>query len=203
MLLLAMILLVPWRFEIQADNETYLEVKAEFKWAAGLLGLEASYDSGGFTARIRLFGLSKPLSSGKKMSEADATPKKPKRKRRKSSLSDYLNRSMIASFTRLLHSLIKALHLDAKVSGSYGFEEPDITAMSALLIMLLGSSPSINLKADYSQAIVDVRGYIRGRIIIAQMLGIGIQFLVSKPVRAIWWPKIKIKRKRKEIIQYV
>jgi len=114
-----------------------------------------------------------------------------------------LNRSLIASFTHLLRSLVRALHLDVNLSGRYGFEEPDITALAALLIRFLGRGSVLNLTPDYSQAIADISGYIRGRVIIAQVLGIGMRFLFSKPVRAIWWPKIKLKRKRKEIIQYV
>jgi len=114
-----------------------------------------------------------------------------------------LNRSLIASFTHLLRSLVRALHLDVNLSGRYGFEEPDITALAALLIRFLGRGSVLNLTPDYSQAIADISGYIRGRVIIAQVLGIGMRFLFSKPVRAIWWPKIKFKRKRKEIIQYV
>ncbi len=201
--ILAALLLLPWRFGLQAANQPALDIKAELKWAFGLLGFRASYDSEGFNTRIILFGFSKALSSDNQKTGTDSAPEKRKRKGRRGSLSDYLNRSLIASFTRLLRSLVRALHLDVNLSGRYGFEEPDITAMAALLIRFLaGGGSAINLTPDYSQSVVDVSGYLRGRVIIAQILGIGIRFLFSKPVRAIWWPKIKIRRKRKEIIQY-
>ncbi|MEQ8174189.1 MAG: hypothetical protein ABRQ26_03885 [Syntrophomonadaceae bacterium] len=201
LLILASLLLLPWRFGLQAENQPALEIKAELEWAFGTFGFRASYGSGGFNSQVVIFGFARHLSSDKKETAVDTASEKPKRKPRRGALSDYLNRSMIASLILLLRRLIKALHLDVNLSGRYGFEEPDITAITTLLIGFLGGS-AINLKPDYSRGILDIRGYVRGRVIVARILVIAVQFLLSKPVRAIWRPNITIKRKRKEIIQY-
>ncbi|MEN6389566.1 MAG: hypothetical protein ABFD04_04070 [Syntrophomonas sp.] len=202
LLIVAAILILPWRFGLQAQNQPALDITAELKWALGMLGFRASYDREGFNSQIILFGFGKALGSDNKKSGTDSKSEKPKRKRQRGALSDYLNRSLIVSFTRFLRRLIKALRLDINLSGRYGFEEPDVTAMAALLTRFLGCGNTINLQPDYSQTVLDINGYIRGRVIIAQILGIGMQFLFSKPVRAKWLPKIKFKRKGKEIIQY-
>ena len=202
LLMLAALLLLPWRFRLQAANQPALDIEAELKWASGMLGFRAWYNREGFDSQLLIFGFRKSLSSVQRKTGTDSGPKESKRKPRKGARSDYLNPAMITSFTRLLRSLVRALRLDVNLNGRYGFEEPDITAMAALLISFLDRGCAINLKPDYSRAIADISGYIRGRVIIAQILGIGVRFLFSMPFRAIWWPRIRSNKKRKELIQY-
>lgn len=201
LLILVAILFIPLRFELQANNQPALSIIAKLKWAFGMVGFKAAYGSEGLSTQAFFFGLSRPLNSDKNRPQTDSAAEKPEHKRGRGSLLNYLNRSMLASITLLLRRLIKALRLDVNLSGRYGFEEPDVTAMAALISGFLNSS-AVNLQPDYSRAILDIRGYVRGRIILAQLLLIAARFLFSKPVKAIWWPKIKTRRKGKEIIQY-
>jgi len=209
---LAIISLAPIHFDIWGEYADSVSFQGRVRWAGGLLGFEILRREGNFHWTLGIFGLkkSKPETAEKKTPKNEKNPKSEKRQAQKGrdksigNIASFLNLQLFKAVKDVFHKLVGALHLDLNLSGTYGFDDPSLTGVTVGFIAALDrGSSSIDLTPDFSREVVDVRGSIKGWIIPLQILAICVVFLLMKPVRAIWWPRIKFRKKQKEAVQYV
>jgi len=208
--LLGLLLLAPIHFDIGGEYAESLRFQGRVRWAGGLLSLEILHREGKFYGALGIFGLEKAISiRGGKKPKSEENIKSNKLFSQKGdgksvgNISSFLNLQLFTAVKNVFHRLVRALHLGLILSGTYGFEDPSLTGMAVGLLAALNiDNSSIDLSPDFTRAVVDMRGSFKGWIIPLQILVIGIVFLLMKPVRAIWWPKIKFRKKQKEAVQY-
>lgn len=198
---MAIVLIAPIHFSFGGDYAQKLNLQGRITWAGGLISLEMILNEGKTHLSFGLLGLKKAIS----VPEKKAAPKK-KRSSGKGPLgniSSFINRQLFTAVKVVLQKLLRALHLHFNLSGLYGFDDPSLTGVMVGTIAALNlDNSSIALDPDFTRAVIDIKGSFRGWFIPLHILAIGIVFLFKKPVRAIWWPKIKFKKKQKEDVQY-
>ncbi len=208
--LLGIILLAPIHFDFGGEYAQSLSFQGRMRWAGGLLGLEIDHREGKFNGALGIFGLKKTISirSGKtanseKTSKSQKTHSPKKDNDSGSNISSFFNLQLFTAVNNVFHQLVRALHLRLNLSGTFGFDDPSLTGVTLGLISTFDrGSGSLDLTPDFTRAVVDMRGSFKGWMIPLQILVIGIVFLLMKPVRAIWWPKIKFRKKQKGAAQY-
>ena len=202
--LLGIILLVPINFGFRGEFAESLSFQGQVGWAGGLFRLEIIRSEGILHWAMSFLGMKKSIpKSAKETPASKKPPTKKKVSRSTGSISTYINRQLFAAVKVVLRKLVQSLHLNLNLSGTYGFDDPSLTGVTAgLIAAIFGKSASIELKPDFTEAVVDVKGSIRGWFIPLQIVVICIVFSLSKPVRAIWWPKIKFRKKQKEVVKY-
>lgn len=204
-ILLIAILLVPIHFYFQGGYAQRVNFQGRIRWTGGFLSLDITRSEGKIQTSLGLLGIKKHMSPGAGTSRKDQKPS-PEKGREKSSgnnIMDFISRQLFAAVKDLLGKLIRAWHLNINLAGIYGFEDPSLTGIvMGLIATFQYVSGSIDLSPDFTEAVVDIQGSIRGWFVPLQVLVIALVFIFKKPVRALWWPKIKIKRKQKEAVQY-
>ncbi|HWP95432.1 MAG TPA: hypothetical protein VN426_01135 [Syntrophomonadaceae bacterium] len=203
--LLAAVILAPIQYCLLGEYAQGFDFRGRIRWAGGFFSFEMIRSDRKVHLSLGLMGIRKNISPGAGKSTKTEKPS-PKKGREKSfgNIMAFINRQLFTALKNLLGKIIRALHLNMNLSGTYGFEDPSLTGMvMGLIATLPGIGGSIDLHPDFTQSIVDIRGSIRGWFVPLQILAIGVVFIFKKPVRALWWPKIKIRRKQKEVVQYV
>lgn len=203
-ILLVIILLVPFNFGFAGEWVHALRFQGEVGWAGGLLGFKMTYDEGRYNLVLAFLGLRKvmPQRERKTSREKKQSPTKGETKSG-GGMWKFVNRQLFSAVKMTFSKLVRALHLNLKLFGRYGFDDPSLTGITAGLIAALGrSGSSIELNPDFSEEVVQIRGSAGGWFIPLHILAIGIVFLFKKPVRAVWWSKIKFRKKQKEAVQY-
>jgi hypothetical protein len=181
-----------------------LKLQGRVRWAGGLLRLELIRSEGIYQCSLGFLGLKKAIPKSEKKTPSR---KKPRTKKRRASsngnILSFVNPQLFFAVKAVLFKLVQALHLGLNLSGTYGFDDPSLTGITMGVIATLNrGSKSIDLNPDFTKAVVDIRGRIRGWLSPFQIIVIGVKFFLKKPVRAIWWPKIKFRKKQKEAVQY-
>lgn len=203
--LLGLILLPPIHFDAGGEYADRLNLQGRGRWAGGLLSLEIIRSEGRYQCSLGLLGLKKAIPKSEKKTPSSKKPRT--RKRRASSngnILSFVNPSLFFAIKAVLFKLVQALHLGLDLAGTYGFDDPSLTGVTMGVIATLNSgSNAIDLNPDFTKAVVDIRGRIWGWVSPFQIIVIGVGFFLKKPVRAIWWPKIKTRKKQKEAFQYV
>jgi hypothetical protein len=206
-----LILLAPIHFDFGGEYTESLTFQGRMRWAGGMLSFAIIRREGIFHWALGIFGLKKPSPmSASKTRKSKKPPKREKPRTNKEggnsfgNISSFLNLQLFTAVKDVFHQLVRALHLELNLSGTYGFDDPSLTGVTVGLIAALerGSS-SIDLNPDFTRAVIDLRGSLQGWIFPVQILAIGIVFSLMKSVRAIWWPRIKFRKKQKEAVQYV
>ena len=202
--LLLLILFAPIHFNFKGEYSHNLNFQGRVGWAGGLLSLEMIRSEGSIYLVLGLLSLRKTIPARERKTPIRTKPLK--EKRRINSIGDILsviNRQLFTAVKVVFSKLVRALHLGLNISGTYGFDDPALTGVSMGVIAVLNrGGSSMDLKPDFTGEVVDIRGTIRGWFFPLQILAIGVAFLLKKPVRLIWWSKIKFKRKQKEAVQY-
>lgn len=201
------ILLAPVNFGLGGEYGEYahgLSFKGRVGWAGGLLGFKITYSEGNLNLVLQILGLNKILTPRDSRTPRGKKPSREKgRPQSGGSILSIINRQLFSAVSVFLGRLVRALHLDLKLSGRYGFDDPCLTGMSAAIIAVLNrGGSSVDLNPDFSGETVEIRGSIRGWFIPLHILVIALVFLLKKPVRAVWWSQINFKRKQKEVVQY-
>ncbi|PKM78118.1 MAG: hypothetical protein CVU90_03600 [Firmicutes bacterium HGW-Firmicutes-15] len=202
--LLGIILLAPIHLDILGEYAESLSFQGRVRWAWGLFSFEVIRSEGRFHWSLGFLGLkkAKPKSIRKTPGRKKLrTEKKPGGS--SGNISSFINLQLFTALKVVFRKLVRALHLELNLTGTYGFEDPSLTGVTVGVIAALNrGSSSIDLNPDFTRALVDIRGSVRGWFIPFQILTICVVFSLKKPVRAIWWPKIKYRKKQKEAVQY-
>ncbi len=205
-ILLVIILSVPIHLEFSGEYAEIFNLKGRLRWAGGLLSIEIIRSKGMIYWSFGCLGLKKSKPKKRKTTpgkDARQAAKKKKRANAFGNLSSFLNPQLFAAVKTLLLKLIKALHLNFNLAGTYGFDDPSLTGFTVGLLAALNTGGrSIDLDPDFTREVVDIRGRIRGWFSPLKLMAIGAVFLLKKPVRAIWWSKIRFHKKQKEAVQY-
>jgi hypothetical protein len=153
---------------------------------------------------LGILGLKKPIEKSASKAPGKKKPRTEKGGGGSSvNIASFINRDLFVAIKVAFRQLVRALHFDLNLSGTYGFEDPSLTGFTVGVISAANrGSRSIDLNPDFTREVVDMRGGIRGWVIPLQIMAICIVFLFRKPVRAMWWPKIKFKKKQKEAVRY-
>jgi hypothetical protein len=204
LVLLLVVLLAPINIDFRGGYAQELKLKGRIGWAGGLLSLEVMRGQGKTSLILGLFGLRKPVSTDKGTDKAKKKPKSQKQRSKSTTrLSTFINRELLAAVKAALLKLQRAMHLDLNVSGRYGFDDPSLTGFAmAIMSAVLWSSSTLNFYPDFTGEALDIQGKASGYFIPLQIIIIVLLFLLARPVRAIWWPMIKMRKKQKEAVQY-
>lgn len=182
-----------------------LALIGRIKWGNGLLHLEIIHRQGQTNLTFGILGLHRKVSSIRKGTDSNnkkSKVRKPNDKPR-TRLSSFYNLGFWSQVKTLANRMCGAMHLNVRLAGVFGFDDPSLTGLAAAVIAAtLWSSSTVNLNPDFSQEICDLQGSVQGWLIPLHIFIIIIWFLVKKPVRAIWWPMIKKRKKYKEAVQY-
>jgi len=208
--LLGIVLLAPFHFDFLGEYAENLSLQGRVRWAGGLLTIEIIRSEGKFDWAVSILGIKRSNPIGEEKTPKEKKPSKSKKERAESrggdsstNISSFLNLQFLTAVKDVFHKLMRTLHLVLNLSGTYGFDDPSLTGVTLGMIAALNrGGNSIDLHPDFIRAVVDIRGSMRGWVIPLQILAVGIVFLLKKPVRAIWWPKIKFRKKQKEAVQY-
>lgn len=204
-ILLAIILLAPIHLEVSGEHAEGFNFLGRFNWVWGLLSIEIIRSKGIYHWSLGGLGLKKSMPKNSKKATPGKKTSRSTKKRASSfgNISAYLNQQLFAAVKTALFKLIRALHLQINLSGTYGFDDPSLTGVvTGLLAALNTGGGSINLDPDFSRGVADIRGSIRGWFSPLQIIIICVIFFLRKPVRAIWWPRIKFRKKQKEAVRY-
>lgn len=206
--LLGVILLVPVHIDFGGEYAQTLSFHGRLKWAGGLLSLDLKHNEGRLELTPGCLGLKKTFKKAaeekKQPGGKESRSGKKKRKVQSDSLLSFLNLRLLSAVNKSIRRLLRALHLKVKLSGVYGFDDPSLTGFVLGVMTALGTvkNYSIDLKPEFAGEAVDLRGWIQTWFIPFHILFIVLGLILKRPVRAIWWPKIKNSKKHKEAVQY-
>ncbi len=203
--LLALFLLVPIHFDGSFEYAGHLNITGRIRWASGLICFEINRHQEMLCWRLRVLGFRKsgPVrNAGEERGLLEKTSSKKRQSGSPGKIMSYVNRQLLAEIKTVSLKLMRALHLDLNLSGRYGFDDSSLTGYAAAVMAALNSGSSVNLVPDFSREVLDVRGNLKGWLIPMRIIGIALSFLLKKPVRAIWWPMIKFRKKQKEVFKY-
>ncbi|WP_276623779.1 hypothetical protein [Syntrophomonas wolfei] len=205
--LLGVILLAPVHIDFRGEYAQTLSFHGRLRWAGGLLSLDLKHHHGKLELTPGCLGLKKTFkkaAEGKKQPDGQESGPDKRRKGQSDSPLSFLNLRLLAAVNKSIRRLLRALHLKVKLSGVYGFDDPSLTGFVLGVMTALGTvkNYSIDLKPEFAGEAVDLRGWIQTWFIPFHILFIVLGLILKKPVRAIWWPKIKNSKKHKEAVQY-
>jgi len=104
-------------------------------------------------------------------------------------IAPFVDRRLIGKTVSFLRYLFRSLHLKLRLEGEYGTGDPALTGyLTAALASF--SSESWSLRPNFTEALLDLRGEFRGRVIPAGLLLYTGGFLLAAPVRRLWWSGI-------------
>lgn len=107
------------------------------------------------------------------------------------------DRRLLATAIAFLRCLWRAFHLEVRLAGTYGTDDPALTGYLAALLATMDVDDIVcDLHPDFSCAILDISGSIRGHFIPAQLLALALTFMWQKPVRRLWLAKLKTKKSK-------
>lgn len=170
-------------------------------WGWGMFAAGMGIDGGKKSLVVSFAGLTLPVPGKKpKIVGASKIRKKTARKveGHKFSFSSFnrvLNRKLLMVVFWYLKRLIRSCRLSLRLSGVYGTDDPALTGLLAGLIAVLHAEHfSLNLATDFTEPVLDITGEASGRIVPIVILWFTIGFLLAKPVRKLWWARLKLKR---------
>jgi len=207
--LLVLLLIMPFDFTGRGEWGDVKYIEARLKWAGGLAAIGFAVREGSLNTTLSIGGLT--LWRGGKKEKNIPRPGKQKTVKKK---NDYNLRKAIGLMSdgelfkagiAFLRRLVRAFRLDIKLSGRYGSDDPALTGfLAGLLALINGDKIKLNAQPDFTEAVFELRGALRSRVIPAELLGICLTLFWRKPVRRIWLSVIKNKmRFKKEAAQHV
>ncbi|TEB07806.1 hypothetical protein Psch_01361 [Pelotomaculum schinkii] len=207
--MLVLLLIMPFDFTGRGEWGDIKYIEARLKWAGGLAAIGFAVREGSFNTTLSIGGLT--LWRGGKKEKSLPRPGKQKTVKKK---NDFNLRKTIELLSdgelfkagiAFLRRLVRAFRLDMKLSGRYGADDPALTGLLAGLVALInGDRIKLKMQPVFTEAVFELRGALRSRVIPAELLGICLTLLWQKPVRRIWLSVIKNKMKfKKEAAQHV
>lgn len=169
--LIALALLAPIQFQGGgAVGTSGARLEGQVRWALGVIAFQVE----GRRGQLRLLGI--PLWSGPlgaREGKARREKKRKRHKRRKAKPSRWTRIQRGRRWLRLGRRCLKALHLSGRVEGQIGLAYPDQTArLVQLLDVLPFGRASVDIRPQWVEEIVTLRGGLRGWLIPGQLLGL-------------------------------
>ncbi|HUW64275.1 MAG TPA: DUF2953 domain-containing protein [Spirochaetia bacterium] len=88
-------------------------------------------------------------------------------------------------------SVLQSLKLSLRLEGEYGTGDPALTGCLSGFLATLGGGPvELYLCPVFGEPYLDISGELRGRLVPARFMWLTGGFLLIRPVRKLWWPKI-------------
>jgi hypothetical protein len=190
--LLLLLVLVPvharavGRVRLEGDGGDRLEGAFRVAWGGGLLGLTGSLEEGLW---LRLLGLRlarlRPGKGGPRRPERGqprrAAPEKDRRGGRGASWFWRHRAALLRAGRRLL----RTLHLEGRLRGVLGLDDPaDLAPLHGLLQALSACGLVIEVECDYLEARLDLEGELRLQAWPAETLFVGLVQLLRPELRA-------------------
>ncbi|MEQ8237134.1 MAG: hypothetical protein ABRQ23_10165 [Syntrophomonadaceae bacterium] len=205
LLLLVMVLFfLPINFAGEGSVAEGWSGQVDVSWAGGILaGSWRKERASPPEFSLRLAG--KSLNGKKSVSPVEPTvptPPKARSKRGSSSIRPWLDRAVIREALRLCRRIWDSLKMKGYLGGEYGSQDPALTGyIAAFLAVVAGDCDGVKLYPRFEGAHLNLRGKVEGRLIPALVIGAGLRFALSRPIRAIWWSKLgsKIKKNRRRM----
>jgi Protein of unknown function (DUF2953). len=209
---LALILLIaPVDFSLEGELAESPNFQGRVRWVGGILSLNVIRRQGKNETVWGILGFAKQnpdrreKESGKPKKDGKDKHEDTTKRRKKSTtgITAFLNLEFFMAVKKGFYKLVHSLHLKINLSGVYGFDDPSLTGIvMGLAYALKIKNSSINIKPDFTREVVDLRGRFQGWFVPLQIIFTALGILLMKPVRAIWWPKIKFRKKQKEAVKY-
>lgn len=198
-LLLIAVLCLPVAFAGRIHLAEKVSGEGELAWAGGLAAARLGIREGKPDFSWRLGPVSvcpRGRDKGKKPGKSRRSRKEKQRKRDGFRLvsgwkliAPFIDRRLIGKTVSFLRRLFRSLHLKLRLEGEYGTGDPALTGyLTAALASF--SSESWSLRPNFTEALLDLRGEFRGRVIPAGFLLHTGGFLLAAPVRRLWWSGI-------------
>lgn len=199
------ILAAPFSFTMMVRRDEKNHFTAGVSWLWG--GLTLKVENGSGTLLAGSFALKKILFE----QLATARKKKAQTKKSKSKKSfrsitafkikEYLNTELITFLLKTLRQIWATLSIKLEGNATFGFEDPALTGLTygfMAAIGLSGQHPGLKLTPDFLEPGFEGFLSVRGRLTVGTMLFILGRFLLSRPVRRLWWPWPRRKEVAKE-----
>lgn len=197
---LILILAAPFFFtmSIRRDEKNHYTTGVSWLWG----GLTLKVENGRGTLLAGSFALKKIL-----FDQAHSARKK-KAKSKKSfrsitvfKIKEYLNTELITFLFKTLRQIWATLSIKLEGKATFGFEDPALTGLTygfMAAVGLSGQHPGLKLTPDFLEAGFEGFLSVRGRFTVGTVLFILGRFLLSRPVRRLWWPWPRRKEVEKE-----
>lgn len=209
--LILILLIAPIDFSLEGELAESLNFQGQVRWARGMLSLNITHRQGKNLLTWSIFGFEKQGSAkpeketGKRKDDEKNKHGNAKKRKKKSntSITSFLNLEFLMAAKKGFYKLMHNLHMQINLSGAYGFDDPSLTGIVMGLVYALKiKNSSININPDFSREVVDLKGRFQGWLVPLQIIVTAVGILLMKPVRAIWWPRIKFRKRQKEAVKY-
>jgi hypothetical protein len=197
------LLSIPLRFSASGRLAREWEGKGEASWAAGLVAVDVTLQEKERPAVcLRLAGWRKRMNaSGRTSAKKSSKPPTGRTKRSNLNLAKWFNLQIGREMLGFAERIWRSLHLELKLQGEYGLDDPAGTGFLAALIALANSRfGSLALYPNFEDEVIDIQGSIRGRFIPAQVLWYTAGLMFSKPLFRLWWNRLIPKFKIREVV---
>jgi len=192
-LLLTLILIVPFEFEIDAQKDENLFVKASVSWFFKFFGCDyTNVYSQKADMYIRILGFQKRINISK-------TNKKKKIDKEKTEKKDASRNYLDSEFLKCAFKCIKKLlkHIKPKkflIDGRVGFEDPYITGISCAILNVFSKElkvANISVNTVFDEEIFEIKGLIQARVVLAYVAYLALRLYLSRPDKINQKPKFK------------
>lgn len=184
--------------------------EGELVWAGGLIAVRLGTRNGKTDFSWRLG----PFNSRPRSRDGRETSGKPREFRSAGKKKKYINtepgressqpassrwksialladRRLAGRTVSFLGRLFRSLRLKLRLEGEYGTGDPALTGYLAAVLASLSSGPkNLSLRPNFTEAFLDLRGEFRGQAIPMELVLQAGSFLLTAPVRRIWWSGI-------------
>jgi hypothetical protein len=202
LLLLALIVLIPFWGEARARHPDPTEAVALVRWFWGAIQVRFGLGEDGARGELRLLGFLrfKLWPSKKKKKKKKKKEKKKKPKKEKPSLRERLEQGVPPYTMVAVRRLVRALRLQLRAQGIYGFDEPMHTGLSvgaweSLRPHLPREAICLELTPDYTGAALEGEVQLQLRVWVLALAWTGLTFFLSREGRAFWRA---LRRQKKE-----
>lgn len=200
------LLVVPFSYKGEAEVGEALSYSYKIGWFWNFINVRGSSQSEQQTASVylgnrRVFTMKTHAENEEPEKDKEAEEKESKKKEKeakeKNSFKDYFDTKLIRNAFEYLKKIVK--HLSPKylhLYGTYGFEDPSLTGMTAGFIYSLQGiwrNSRIHLEPCFTEEVLDIDFKAEGRIIAGRLVYDTARFLLKKEVRT------KIFRRNKKV----
>lgn len=193
LILLTLILIVPFEFKVDAQKKETIFINTRVSWFLGLFGFHyTKVYSQQPIMYICIFGLKKRINMNKTNKKEKKAEKESKEKE---SSRNYLELEFIKC---VLVSIKKGLnHIKPRkfvIEGSIGFEDPYVTGIACAVINVFRQElkkANIKINTVFEDEILEGKGSIQGRVVLAYMAYIALRLYLSRPDKINQKPKFK------------
>ncbi len=189
-------LVLPVRFRGQAKFHGSLSWYGEISGFGGSVRLFFTKEDGSKARNgFRVLGWQKSIDS------REPKPVTKKRKPGNGGFNVVLTRKTFNAVKDYLRKLVQCLNLEVRLCGEYGTDDPALTGFICGLIAVLADGlPNLHLNPNFMERSLEMEGEFKGRFYPIVILWHTVLFLLTSPIRSLWWPKLKVKNKLREVV---